>query len=446
MDEFVDEDGVPDVAGAREHVLGYLVSFARTLRRSGVAVSSDASVTAARALVEVGFDDRERVRAALRSTLIASEADLAVFDRLFPSFWRQFRGTDDEFVAPEQGPSSPVSDSQVVDLEPATEHGDVDDSREDDAGEPLALSRALDRSPLGHEATSDDLADDPAHSRSVYSPVGRSSAIDAPRPGAGDDELTVAVDRLADALAALPGRRWARAGDESIDTRSALRRSVATGGALLSIPRRKRRRSAVRATVLVDVSRSVLDTIDRAFLLGFLRQIRRDWRTVRLFFFDTSVREVSDAFDAPSTTAAGEALERAETEWGGGTRIGNAIDTVRREHPDAVDRKSVVFVISDGLEVGELDVLETGMSWLSRRAGAVLWLNPLAASREYEPTCRGMAVALPFVDGLFAFTGSADVEEIARQLERRGLAGPLGYEFDPRMRSSVDGEPESPRS
>jgi uncharacterized protein with von Willebrand factor type A (vWA) domain len=168
--------------------------------------------------------------------------------------------------------------------------------------------------------------------------------------------------------------------------------------------------------------------------MSFSRSIRESWRDAAVFFFDTAVREVSEAFDAPTPAAALEALEAAEAAWGGGTRIGHAIGTVRRQHPTRVDRDTVVLVISDGLEVGEIDVLERELAWLSQRTATVLWANPLAASAAYEPTCRGMAAALPFLDGLFAFTGPDDVAEMARQLGRHGLGGRVGYEYDARGR------------
>jgi uncharacterized protein with von Willebrand factor type A (vWA) domain len=82
--------------------------------------------------------------------------------------------------------------------------------------------------------------------------------------------------------------------------------------------------------------------------------------------------------------------------------------------------------------MGDVDDLATGMAWLSRRALAVLWLNPLAAAAEYEPEARGMATAMPYVDGLFPFAGPGDVDELARQLRLRGPGGTVGYEQDPR--------------
>jgi hypothetical protein len=156
---------------------------------------------------------------------------------------------------------------------------------------------------------------------------------------------------------------------------------------------------------------------------------------VRVFFFDTEVREVTHIFE----TAGGDparALERAEVAWGGGTRIGASLASVRRRWPHAVGRRTVTLVVSDGLDVGDVGTLEAGMTWLARRSRAVVWLNPLAATRGYEPTCRGMSTALLYVDGLFAFAGPADVTEIARQLERHGATGPVGYEHDFRERGA----------
>jgi uncharacterized protein with von Willebrand factor type A (vWA) domain len=176
----------------------------------------------------------------------------------------------------------------------------------------------------------------------------------------------------------------------------------------------------------------VLDTVDRGFLLRFLRTMSAHLRRGRVFFFDSEVRDVTDAFDAPTTTAAVQALERVETEWGGGTRIGHAVGTVRRDYPAAVDRRTVAFIVSDGLEMGDVSDLEDGMTWLARQAHSVLWLNPLVTSSTYEPTAAGMAAALPFVDGLFPFADAGDITELARQLEQHGTSGRIGFEHDPR--------------
>jgi uncharacterized protein with von Willebrand factor type A (vWA) domain len=200
-----------------------------------------------------------------------------------------------------------------------------------------------------------------------------------------------------------------------------------TGGTPLSLPQRDFTPTELRGVVFVDVSRSVLDVIDRDFLVRFLCELRTEWRSLRIFLFDTDVQEVSAAFDAETTTAAYDALERAEAQWGGGTRIGGALTTVRDRHPGAVDRRTVTLVISDGLEMGDVSELEDAVVWLSQRSPLVLWLNPLAASPSFEPTASGMQAADPYVDGIFPFAGAADIEELARQLEQYTGTEPLGY-------------------
>ena len=427
MTDRADRTGRTDVdAAVDDRVREELVRFVRALRRAGASVPANAATTAARALAEVGLDERDRARTALRASLLSDREDFEAFDRLFETFWRRLTAGLDA------GGSGSDGDEMDGDLAPlgAAVDGDTDDrtdgddgDRGDDEGSPVGSFSA---GPVGGDAD----ADAEGTMTAMYSPSGRASPIES-GPLSDGDGLGPAFGDLTRSLAGLQGRRFGR-GTDRADVRRALRASVSTGGTVLSVPRRERQRTAVRALVLVDVSQSVLDVVDRGFLIDFLRRARRDWRQARVFLFDEDVREVSRQFDAPSASSAMAALEAAETAWGGGTRIGGSIEGLHESDPDAVDRRTVVFVVSDGLEMGDVDTLERELSWLSRRAKRVFWLNPLAASERYEPTARGMAAALPYVDGLFAFARPADVTEMARQLRRQGPGGRIGYEFDPR--------------
>lgn len=414
----------------RDHVISEVVRFADALRDEGVAVSSTASITAVQAISELPEPDESTIRVALRTALICQYPDISVFERLFPRFWVRLtegdtdiaslaaNNTTQPFAVPQAGKSDPV----------AGENDDAAESieRTEHAQSPVVEPNA----PADRDDERNTEPDVGYVFHALSTRTGRSEPVTVDDVTIPDTDVREPLDRIGRLLGQKRGRRFedAQTGDK-LNVRRTLRRSFGTGGTVLEFERRSYDRTAANAVVLVDVSRSVLDSIDRGFLLRVLRQLYADWRSVRVFFFDTSLREVTAQFDEPSSDRAIAALERAETEWGGGTRIGDAILTLRTDYPDAVDRETAVLVISDGLEVGELDLLERGITWLSTRADSVLWLNPLAIDSEYEPTCRGMAIASPFVDGLFGFARPSDFEEIARQLSLRGVHGRIGYEY-----------------
>ena len=427
----------PDFAAARDHVIRETVRLERRLRRRGVAVPANAALPAAEALAEVGLGDRERARAAMQAALVQRPEDRDHFEEAFAAFWRRLRaGLEataaqvEEAADADDGrrPTTVIENDEAFDELPeigdaTPESGDFEDRTAQFRG----LGGSTDASASGV-----DLDRRPG----TYSAVGERTPV----KGDADRTRTVheaTMRRFEYALVTLCGRRWASSRNgTAVDARRALRESMTTGGVTMSLPTRERKRTDFSACVLVDVSRSVLDAVDRGFLLSTLDTLVADGRSVRTFFFDTEIRDVTDVFaDARGDPEA--ALERAEVAWGGGTRIGLSLLALRRRRPDAVDWRTVTLVVSDGLEVGETDDLREGLSWLSRRSRTVLWLNPLATSTAWAPTCRGMEVALPFVDGVFAFGGDEDLDDAARQLSRHGPKGPVGYEYDFRDRGGV---------
>jgi uncharacterized protein with von Willebrand factor type A (vWA) domain len=423
-----------DFVATRDETLDAVVGFARSLRSAGIQVPVNAAVEATRALSVVGRTDKSAVRAAMRATLLSRREDVEAFEDLFERFWRELRAAGREppavlddlaDAADPPGAGLPAgADAAEAAADEADAEGDSDrtDAEERGSSRPAGFASATDEGATGEGTTVE---------RARYSPAGGSETVS--RSVTFDRyDLAGPVARLTDALGTLPGRRRERAGNgRFVDARRALRSSFQTGGVVPSLPESDRAETDVRGVVLVDVSQSVLDSVDREFLLEWLRLLVESWRSTRVFFFDTDVREVTDAFDGRTVEDVTDALADAEASWGGGTRIGHALATLRREAPEAVDRRTVVTVVSDGLERGDVDDLETSAAWIGRRARLFLWLNPLATSPVYEPTARGMAAALPAVDGLFAFAGPADVTELARQLARNDRTR-LGYRYDPR--------------
>lgn len=396
-----------------------LVEFVHTLRSEGVEVPNDGSIVAAEVLNEVGIRDRERTKAALQAALVSNSCDLSTFERLFPLFWEQIQteiidGKDTEQNQKQKQEREEKSLAVLTDRNSSPKQ-----ARPTDPGSTVTASK---QAQGAEESTAD------SKTVSEYSRFGHPSEIQKPVATTEAATLKRAVRQLVEAIANLQGRRTEHASrGEFFDVRRALRESFQTGGIIASKPMRTWKRTEIRCVVLVDVSQSVLDVIDRSFLLRWLCLLDSECRNMRTFFFDTDIREVTDEIGKETTDAAVRALRAAEVEWGGGTRIGEALLELRDSHPGAVDRRTTVFVVSDGLETGEIEAVEEGMSWLSRRANLVLWCNPLAADESYEPKSRGMAASVPFIDCLIEFTSVESVQELTYQLTQFDEGNLPGY-------------------
>ena len=225
------------------------------------------------------------------------------------------------------------------------------------------------------------------------------------------DELAELAELAARIGLAVPERRTRRrerARDGSLDLRRTLRRSFRTGGEPLELARRRRRRRPRRLVLLLDVSRSMsawseaLVTVAHAALRG-----DPGWEA---FCFGTRLTRVTRALSCSDPATA---LERAADEvldWDGGTRIGDSLKAFLDGHGN-VARGAVVVVCSDGLEVGDPELLAEQMARLARLANRVIWLNPLKESPAYAPLARGMRAALPHVDRFSSGHDLASVEE-----------------------------------
>ena len=216
----------------------------------------------------------------------------------------------------------------------------------------------------------------------------------------------------------MPRRRTRRFGPARSgvpDLRRTLRRSFRTGGEPLERRFRARRRRRRRLVLVLDVSGSMAD-YSRALLVFAHAALRAD-RRWEAFCFGTRLTRVTRAL---AVTRPDEALDRAADEvvdWNGGTRIGECIKELLDEYGHrGLVRGAVVVLCSDGLEIGDPELLAEQMARLSRLAYRVIWLNPLKGDAAYEPLARGMHAALPFVDVFAAGHNLASLEELGLEL------------------------------
>jgi uncharacterized protein with von Willebrand factor type A (vWA) domain len=377
-------------------LLTQTLAFGRMLRTAGVATTTSEVMDAVRALEAVDLLDREEVYLALRTVLVTRREEIPVFDRCFEAFWKyradEGQGLDGLIQAID--PPKPEDDTMAGSVE---SHGKQkmevalegwDEQAEDD-GEPLEVPGVSAQEVLMDQ----DFSTFPSDQL---------------------DEVARVTVLIAKRLARrLSRRRKPVKRGGVVDLRRSIRANM-TKGEMVELRRREKRRKKIRLVLLADVSGS-MDLYSR-FLLLFLYALQNAFGRVETFTFATRLTRITEHLKGATYKQALRQLA-AVRDWSGGTRIGESLRDFNRTWGHLVDRRTIVIVLSDGWDTGEPEELAQEMLTLKRKAGRVIWLNPLLGNPSYEPLTRGMAAALPLVDHFAAAHNLSSLRELATHLK-----------------------------
>jgi uncharacterized protein with von Willebrand factor type A (vWA) domain len=349
----------------------HLAAFAGALRERKIPVSLSDEADALEALALVDVLDRPEVRRALRIALKIRRRDLPAFDELFEGFF-------------------PASDKDAAIASAA---------RDRKVTHPSGGRRAA--TSCGPRTPSESEQDLPSGDTPAWSPDAllKRKAFEECTP----EELEAMerlLSRLAEKVATRRSRRLVPTrGRGKVDLRRSFRRALATHGELVDFARRARPIEEPRLVALCDTSGS-MDAHTR-FLLAFLLVLKKAARRTEIFAFNTSLTRLTPWLGPGKADSALARLSEEVPDWSGGTRIGECLAAFVEDHLDPlVDERTVVLIVSDGLDRGDTAQLAAAMHAIRSKARRVLWLNPLLSDPCYEPTQRGMEAALPFVDVL----------------------------------------------
>lgn len=185
-----------------------------------------------------------------------------------------------------------------------------------------------------------------------------------------------------------------------IHLRRTIRNSLPHGGTPLNLMYLRRRRKLPRLVLILDVSRSM--SAYSYLFLRFARGIVSVFKDADAFVFHTHLVHVTSALRQRNIYNVKQKLAVMSMGWSGGTRIGECLRSFNVQFGRRlIRRRTIVVVLSDGLDSGDTDLLVNQVSLIKRRARKLIWLNPLLGREGYKPLAAGMQAVLPFVD-LFA--------------------------------------------
>ena len=339
-----------------ERVARLVVDFSRALREAGIKCSTSEVIDAYNAVLHLAPGDLASLREALRSTLVKDPSLYGVFDEVFDYFWR---------------------------------------------GERRRLGLQARR--LMVRIVSEKELDPVSRFLSVYSPLEVAWERRIAQVLAGLErrrEIARTLRAFMKLLALEAGRRRVQRvrGEESL--RLSMKRSLRTFGEIVKIARTSRKRVKARLVVLVDVSGSMNDEWEWLYeLLAALKHLPSG--RYEAFIFSTRLFRATDILEAH--TRPDEAIRAIMSEfryWGGGTRIGEALETLVKEYSGILKKKTGVLIVSDGWDLGNLEKLEESLAELKRRVGYLAWITPHASKPGFSPATSCLQIALRYIDTL----------------------------------------------
>ncbi len=355
-----------------------LMGFVRFLRDNGYPVGVREGLDALTLAGACGPADRQRLSWGLRSLLCSNAGEWDRFDELFRLYWL-----------------------------PANRRSEVRASASRRSGQTPQREPA----PAGSGATAeveggaagDGGACDEGASRGGASRADSHAGTDF--RFLQDGQAMRETEALAERLALRMRRRLIRRQrvqqhGRRIHLRRTLRNSLRYGGTPLELAFRSRRKVLPRLVLILDVSRSM--SLYSYFFLRFARGIVAAFKDAQAFVLHTRLVHVTEALRERDLHRLKSKLAVLSLGWSGGTRIGESLQTFNRDYARRLlGSRSVVIVLSDGLDTGEPEALGDALARIRRRARRVLWLNPLLGRDGYAPLAAGMQAALPWID-LFA--------------------------------------------
>lgn len=372
-----------------------MIRFCRALRDRGLPVTTGACIDAIVALSLVDLTDRQEIYYALRALLTSGPEDSVIFDELF----------EDLLGAASNGQCKPAFNPQQSSKSSVPPRDQ----------QPLEMPSRAALQPLVESwlnAVNENAAPVQTAGMSDH------DSLDRKDLSSFSDEDLAEIERAASfvvkKLAARPSRRWRASRSPSwIDMRRTVRKSLKSGGEPVSLAFKEHKTRKTKLVVLCDVSGS-MDIYSR-FLLQFIYALQNSFARVESFIFSTSLERITPDLRRLPFAGALEKLSSVRG-WSGGTKIGSSIATINRAWPRLVDHRTIVIILSDGWDTDEPQVLVRELSALKRRAGKLIWLNPLLGSPSYEPLTRGMQSALPLVDVFAPAHNLASLRTLAAHL------------------------------
>ena len=349
----------------------HIILFGRKLHDAGIDVNSANLIDFSRSLRYIDIANRRDFYAAALASLIINREDMELFTLLFNEYWGTIE-TAEEPAFTEKKTGEGTADSGDMEQERQRSEGDNTDDRDEEDAESEQTGYS---------------------SRELLA----QKDIDAMT----DEELEQARKVIAELIAVLANRRSRRfkpaKSGAQLDFRKIFRRSMPYGEYCLKPAHRTHRLKKNKLILFCDVSGS-MERYSR-FLIQLICAMGAKISNIEVAVFSTRMTSITPYLNRRDIDEVVQQMSEQVHDWAGGTNIGGCLRELNEQQAhQMLSSHTIAVILSDGWDQGDADLMRDEMEQLRRRVHRIIWLNPLLGNASYQPLCKGMQTALPFLD------------------------------------------------
>ena len=228
------------------------------------------------------------------------------------------------------------------------------------------------------------------------------------------------IERLVEQVARRARRRVSRRDytanrGVNVDLRKSSRLSLRYGGQPVELRYRRKKPRLRRFVLLLDISQS-MDVYARLFM-RFARILMSVFQRSDAFVFNTELSELGRGHARLSEADFERVLNHLGKGWLGGTRIASSLESFNEQHlMRCVDSKTTVLIFSDGCDTATPLQLADQVEKLQRRAGKLIWVNPLLGRFAPGEADKYMDPVVSYVDRYCSAHNLDTLIELEREL------------------------------
>lgn len=347
-----------------------MVFFCRFLRSKGFYLGPSEEVDALIAISQIPIGKERIFRQSLKAVLAKNKYQFNAFNELYTEFWDQY---------------SRAVDSKIKEEKPAKTAASEAQKRQAQFN---ALKNWLNLTPSKDEI---DI--------STYSDIEILTKKNFRDLSADEMQLMMSLlKKLARNVAHKKSRLNKRSKKhKTIDLKETIRANMRSGAELQRLIYSEKKEKRLKLVLLCDVSKS-MDLYSR-FFIHLIYAFQNAYDKIETFVFSTALHRISEILDHNEFEKAFDIISNRVPHWSGGTTIGSCLKDFNQNYAyGQLDKKTIVYILSDGWDTGEPDTMRAAMKSIYKKSRKVIWLNPLAGSPKFSPEAVGMRTALPYID------------------------------------------------